>query len=104
MISRRVHPFDVIARVLAERLRGRLPSAGLRDIVHSRGVDWERVVVYASAQFVLPAFAAALRDLGLTESLDRELGAFLDVGETSALRGGPPVPGREIGSMRRRLL
>jgi Uncharacterised nucleotidyltransferase len=78
MITRRVHPFDVIARVLAERLQGRLPSAGLRDIVHSRSVDWERVVGYASAQFVLPAFAAALRDLGLTESLDQQLVAFLD--------------------------
>jgi hypothetical protein len=78
MIARRVYPFDVIERVLAERLRGCEPSEELRAIVRSRGVDWERVVGHASAQFVLPAFAAALKDLELTESLDRELGAFLD--------------------------
>jgi hypothetical protein len=73
-----VHPFDVIARVLAERLRGCAPSEELRAIVHAPGVDWQRVVSYASAQFVLPAFAAALRDLELTEALDQELCAFLD--------------------------
>jgi hypothetical protein len=77
MSAQPLPPFDIIARVLAERLRSRLPSAGLRDIVHSRGVDWERVVGYASAHFVLPAFAAALRDLGLTQSLDQQLVAFL---------------------------
>jgi hypothetical protein len=78
MITRRVHPLNVIARVLAERLRGRQPSAELRAIVCSRGVDWKRVVGYASAQFVLPAFGAALQDLDLTESLDQELSAFFD--------------------------
>jgi hypothetical protein len=78
MISRRPSPFDVIARVLAERLRGCEPSEELRAIVHNRGVDWERVVGYASADLVLPAFAAAVADLGLSGSLDRELPAFLD--------------------------
>ena len=78
MISRRPSPFDVIARVLAERLRGCEPSEELRAIVHNRGVDWEHVVGYASGDLVLPAFAAAATDLGLSESLDRELGAFLN--------------------------
>ena len=32
----------------------------------------------ASAQLVLPAFGAALRDLDLVECLDQELGAFLE--------------------------
>jgi hypothetical protein len=44
MISRRPSPFDVIARVLAKRLRGCEPSEELRAIVHNRGVDWEHVV------------------------------------------------------------
>jgi hypothetical protein len=44
MISRRPSPFDVIARVLAKRLRGCEPSDGLRAMVHNRGVDWEHVV------------------------------------------------------------
>lgn len=78
MIARCVYPFDVIARVLAERLQGCQPSAELRSLVRSRGVDWERVVAYASAQYVLPAFAAALQELELTASLDQQLGAFLD--------------------------
>jgi hypothetical protein len=78
MITRRAHPFDVIARVLAEGLQGRQPSAELQAIVRSRNVGWERVVGHASAQFVLPAFAAALQDLELTEILDQELRAFLD--------------------------
>jgi hypothetical protein len=78
MISRRPSPFDVIARVLAKRLRGCEPSEELRAIVHNRGVDWEHVVGYASGDLVLPALAAAATDLGLSESLDRELGAFLN--------------------------
>jgi Uncharacterised nucleotidyltransferase len=78
MITRSVHPFDVIARVLVERLQGCEPSEELRAIVRIRDVDWNRVVAHASAEIVLPAFAAALRDLQLTEALDPELGAFLD--------------------------
>lgn len=46
-------------------------------MLRSPGTDWERVVGLASAQFVLPAFAAALRDLDLIGLLDEELGAFL---------------------------
>jgi Uncharacterised nucleotidyltransferase len=78
MIGRRPYPFDVIARVLAERLRGRAPSEELRAVVRAHGIDWEGVVGHASADLVLPALAAALSDLGLSESLDPELGAFLD--------------------------
>ena len=72
------HPFDLVAQVLSERLRGCEASAALRAMVCARGLDWERVLRHASAQLVLPAFAAALRDLGLTGSLDGELGAFLE--------------------------
>jgi hypothetical protein len=36
------------------------------------------VLSYAGAEYVLPALAAALRDLRLTGSLDPELGAFLE--------------------------
>ena len=78
MIPRPFCPFDVIARVLAERLRGCLPSEELRAIMGSREIDWARVVGHASADLVLPAFAAALSDLGLRGSLDPELAAFLD--------------------------
>jgi hypothetical protein len=78
MIARRVHPFDVVARVLAARVRCRQPSTEVRAIVRSRNLDWERVVGHASADFVLPAFAAAVRDLELTEALDPDLGAFLE--------------------------
>jgi hypothetical protein len=78
MTARRPYPFDLIARVLAERLRGCAPSEELRAAVHAQGMDWERVVSYASADLVLPALAAALNDLGLSPSLDPTLGAFLD--------------------------
>ncbi len=78
MTARGVHPFDLVARVLAERSRGCGPSDELRAMVGSRRVDWERVVGHASAQFVLPALAAALKDLALTETLEEELRAFLE--------------------------
>lgn len=71
------HPFDVITHVLAERLRGREPSDQLRTIVRSRSSDWESIVGHASTQFVLPALAAAHRDLGLNDLLEPELGRFL---------------------------
>jgi hypothetical protein len=71
------HPPDVVHRVLAERLRGCEPSDGLRAMVGSQGTDWERIIGHASDRFVLPAFAAALQELGLTGPLDEELGAFL---------------------------
>jgi hypothetical protein len=77
MIARRVRPYDVVARVLRERLQGCVASEPLRAIVASRHVDWERVVGHASAELVLPAFAAALEALDLIGSLEQELGAFL---------------------------
>ena len=77
MTRRRPHPFDVVARVLAKRLQGGAPSEELRARVRTAGIAWERVLGLASAQFVLPAFAAALRDLDLIGSLDEGLGAFL---------------------------
>jgi hypothetical protein len=78
MSARRLHPFDVIARVLTERLAGCEASDELRAMVCSRGIDWQQVVGDASDHYVLPAFAAALRDLDLIPALDEELGAFLD--------------------------
>ena len=90
MIAPRVRPYDVVARVLRERLQGCVASEPLRAIVASRRVDWERVVGHASAELVLPAFAAALEDLDLIGSLEQELGAFL------ASR-----PRREPGAQRR---
>jgi Uncharacterised nucleotidyltransferase len=78
MTAQRWHSFDVIARVLAERLQGCEASAELRAMMRSPGIDWERVVGFAGAQFVLPAFAASLRDLELLVWLDEELGAFLE--------------------------
>lgn len=76
-MRRRCHPFDVVGRVLAERLHRYGPSSDeLLDIVRG-GVDWEAVVGHASRQYILPALAASLRDLDLIGSLDEELGAFL---------------------------
>ena len=77
MIAQRWHSIDVIARILAERLQGRTATEELRAMVRSPGTDWERVVGLASAQFVLPACAAALRDLDLSGLLGEELGSFL---------------------------
>jgi hypothetical protein len=78
MTGRPWHPFDVVTHVLAERLRGCEPSDQIRALVCSGEVDWERVVGHASAQFVLPAFAAAVRDLDLAASLESELALFLE--------------------------
>lgn len=78
MTAQRRHSFDVIARVLSERLQGCEASAELGAMMRSQRIDWERVVGHASSQYVLPAFAAALRDLDLIDSLDQELGAFLE--------------------------
>jgi hypothetical protein len=77
MTRRGWHPFDIVTRVFAERLQGCAPSDQLLDIVRSQNIDWERVVGHASGQFVLPAFAAALRDLDLAASLEPELRRFL---------------------------
>jgi hypothetical protein len=76
-MTRRPHPFDVVARVLAARLRGRAAPDELRALVCAPSLPWERVLDLASAQYVLPAFAAALRDLGLIGLLDADLRAFL---------------------------
>ena len=89
MTAHRRHPFDLIARVLAERLQGSAASDELQALMRSRRIDWERVVGHASAQFVLPALAAAAKDLDLTEALDEELGGFLEaVHAANAERNG----------------
>jgi hypothetical protein len=78
MMAQPWYAFDLIARVFGERLQGCEASAELRATMRSPAIDWERVVGLASAQFVLPAFAASLRDLALLGQLDEELGAFLE--------------------------
>lgn len=79
MIPRRWHAFDVIARIFSERLRGSaIATEELRAMVRSPSTDWERIVGLASAQLVLPALAAALRDLQLLDLVDEELGSFLE--------------------------
>ena len=89
MTVQHVHPFEVVACVLSERLQGRAVPEELRATVRSPGVDWKRVVGEASSQYVLPSLAAALRDLELLESLDDELGAFLEaVHAANAERNG----------------
>jgi hypothetical protein len=85
MTAGRAHPFDLIARVLAARLQERAASAELRTIVDRQGGDWEPVIGRASAEYVLPAFAAALEDLDLTPLLDPELAAFLDAVHAASL-------------------
>ena len=47
-------------------------------MVRAQAIDWERVLRQASGHLVLPAVAAALRDLDLSRSLDEELRAFLE--------------------------
>lgn len=77
MMAVRWHPFDIVARVLAERLRGSGPSPELRVALAGPSVDWTGVLGQASGQYVLAAFAAALRDLGLADQLEPELREFL---------------------------
>jgi hypothetical protein len=78
MIMQHVPSFDVISRVLSERLLRREASDELYAMMGAADIDWERVVGVASAHFVLPALAAALRDLGPLKSRNDELGLFLE--------------------------
>ncbi len=79
MIMQRVHAFDVVARILAEGVQESEASDALRAMLRSTKVDWERVVGVASSHFVLPATAAALRNLAPGQAPDGELAAFLEV-------------------------
>jgi Uncharacterised nucleotidyltransferase len=78
MTGRAWRSFDVIAHVLGDRLRGSEASPELRAMVRAHAIDWERVLRQASGDLVLPALAAALRDLDLSRSVDEELRAFLE--------------------------
>jgi len=73
----RVHPFELVARVLVERLRGVEPSGELQSALCYQRTSWVRVVEQASEHFVLAALAAALRDLNLADVLEPELSEFL---------------------------
>jgi Uncharacterised nucleotidyltransferase len=76
--GRLVSEFDLVARVLAERLQRPGASEGLHAaLVSGLSAGWEDVATRATNEFVVPAFAAAVRDLGLIGSLAPELRAFL---------------------------
>jgi Uncharacterised nucleotidyltransferase len=71
-------PSQLVSRVLSERLQARTASDEVRFLARPQSTDWDQVVGHASDQYVLPALAAALRDLDLMRSLDQELGQFLE--------------------------
>jgi Uncharacterised nucleotidyltransferase len=73
----RQYPFYIAARVLVERLHGCEASPELRAALAFPELNWKGVVGEASGQLVLPALAAALRDLGLAEGLEANLREFL---------------------------
>ena len=82
--ARRVGPFDLIARVLAERFHRSEASDGLRAIV-TCATRWEDVVARARGELVLPAFGAAARDLGLLGSLEPKVRASLAIAHAASL-------------------
>ena len=68
---------DLVARILAERLREPEPSSELRTALSATDNDWDEIVGQASENYVLAALAAAVRDLGLAGSVEPELYDFL---------------------------
>ena len=82
-----VSEFDLVARVLAERLQRPVASEGLRAaLVFNLLAGWEDVAARATNEFVLPAFAAAVRELGLHGSLEPELRAFLAMAHAANIK------------------
>ncbi|HEX6259808.1 MAG TPA: nucleotidyltransferase family protein [Woeseiaceae bacterium] len=78
--SRCPSAFDLIARVLAERLERVEPSDGLRAMfAASYATPWEDVVARARGELVLPALGAAVRDLDLLGSLEPRMRALLAI-------------------------
>lgn len=76
----RLSAFGLIARVLAERLQRLEASEDLRVALRaSAGAGWENVVARARGEFVLPAFAAAMKDLDLLGALEPRVRAFLAI-------------------------
>ena len=68
----------MIVRVLANRLQGLQVPEDLRaSFADSCRVHWKDILARARGEFVLPAFAAASRDLDLLESLEPRVRAFL---------------------------
>lgn len=83
----------LVAAVLADRLHGLEPSSVLLTELRARApIRWEGVIARAGHHFVLPAFAAALRDLGLLGALEPQVRAALEfaivanVGRNRSLR------------------
>ena len=97
MIAPTIHPFDLVSRVLSERLRGRTASDDLQALLRAQSVDWNRVIGHASTDYALPAFAAALRELDLIRLLDEELGAFLQTVHAANLEHNGEL-GRELST------
>jgi hypothetical protein len=92
---RLVSEFDLVARVLAERLQRPEASEGLHAaLVFNLSAGWEDVAARATNEFVLPAFAAAVRDLGLIGSLEPELRAFLAMAHAANVKRNDGVRGQ----------
>jgi len=72
--------FDLIARVLAAGLQRREPTDDLRAALTGRSrAYWQGVLDRARGEFVLAAFAAAIKDLGLHRALQPQVRGFLAV-------------------------
>ena len=94
---RLVSEFDLVARVLAERLQRPGASDGLHAaLVFNLSAGWEDVAARATGEFVLPAFAAAVRDLGLLGSLEPELRAFLAMAHAANVKRNGGLRGQLV--------
>jgi hypothetical protein len=90
---KRLSAFDVIARVLAERLEGRSEASdGLRAMLECGcRPRWEEVIARARGELVLSAFGAAMRDLGLLGSLERRVRALLAIAHATNLENNRKI-------------
>ena len=90
--SRRVGAFDLVACVLAERLKQCEASDGLRAMLTCGcAARWEDVVARARGELVLPAFGAAMRDLGLLGSLEPRARALLAIAHAANIERNSKV-------------
>jgi Uncharacterised nucleotidyltransferase len=83
----RLSTFDLIARVLAARLQRLEASDDLRAaLTGRRRTYWQDVLTRARGEFVLPAFAAAMKDLDLYGALEPKVRAFLAVAHAASIQ------------------
>lgn len=79
-VTGRLSTFDLIARVLAARLQRLEPSDDLHAALTGRcRAYWQDVIARARGEFVLPAFAAAIKDLNLHHTLELQVRGFLAI-------------------------